>query len=77
MKAKQNGLIEPFISKDRKRKIFNKLNQEYRTEYNTAFTKQAKDHLKVHKPSVTVRLAKKDIENKLEDNALKGTHITS
>ena len=75
MKAKQDGLIEPFISKDRKREIFNKLNQEYRTEYNTAFTKQAEDHLKVHKPSVIVRLAK-DIENKLEDNALKGTYIT-
>ena len=51
MKAKQNGLIEPSLLKDRTREIFNKLNQEFRTEYNTTFTKQAKDHLKVHKPS--------------------------
>ena len=70
MKAKQNGLIEPFILKDRAREIFNKLNQEFRTEYNTTFTKQAKDHLKVHKPSAIVRLAKKDIENQLEDTCI-------
>ena len=57
MKVKQNGLIEPSILKDRNREIFNKLNQEFRTEHNTTFTKQAKDHLKVHKPSATVRLA--------------------
>ena len=59
MKAKQNGLIEPFILKDRTKEIFNKLNQEFRTERNTTFTKQAKYHLKVHKPSAIVRLAKK------------------
>ena len=70
MKAKQNGLIEPFILKDRTREIFNKLNQEFRTEYNTTFTKQTKDHLKVHKPSAIVRLAKKDIENQLEDTCV-------
>ena len=59
MKAKQNGLIEPFILKDRTREIFNKLNQEFRTEYNTTFTKQAKDHLKVHKPSANSEIGKK------------------
>ena len=47
MKAKQNGLIEPSILKDRTREMFSKLNQEFRTEYNTIFTKQAKYHLKV------------------------------
>ena len=57
MKAKQNGLIGPSILKDRTREIFNKLNQEFRTEC-TTFTKQAKDHLKVHKPSSIVKLAK-------------------
>ena len=67
MKAKQNLLIEPSILKDRTREIFNKLNQEFRTEYNTTFTKQTKDYLKVHKPSAIVRLAKKDIENQLEN----------
>ena len=70
MKAKQNELIEPSILKDRTREIFNKLNPEFRTEYNTTFTKQAKDHLKVHKPSAIVRLAKKDIENQLEDTCV-------
>ena len=35
MKAKQNGLIEPSILKDRTREIFNKLNQKFRAEYNT------------------------------------------
>ena len=52
------------------REIFNKLNQEFRTEHNTSFTKQVQDHLKVHKPSVIVRLAKKDIENRLEDTCV-------
>ena len=60
-KAKQNGLTEPSILKDRTKRIFNRLNQESRTEYNTTFTKQAKDYLKVHKPSA------KDIANQLED----------
>ena len=59
MKAKQNGLIEPFILKDRTKEIFNKLNQEFRAEHNTTFTKQAKYHPKVHKPSAIVWLAKK------------------
>ena len=70
MKAKQNGLIEPSILKDRTREIFNKLNQEFRTGYNTTFTKQAKDYPKVQKPSTIVRLAKKDIENQLEDTCV-------
>ena len=70
MKAKQNELIEPSILKDRTREIFNKLNPEFRTEYNTTITKQVKDYLKVHKPSAIVRLAKKDIENQLEDTCV-------
>ena len=70
MKAKQNGLIKTFTLKDCMREIFNKLNQEFRTEYNTNFTKQAKDHLKVHKPSAIVRLEKQDIENQLEDTCV-------
>ena len=70
MKAKQNGLIETSILKDRTRDIFNKLNQTSRTEYNTTFRKQAKDHLKVHKPSAIVRLAKKDTENQLQDTCV-------
>ena len=41
IKAKQNGLIELSIFKDRTREIFNKLNQEFRIEYNTTFIKQA------------------------------------
>ena len=69
-KAKQNGLIERSILKDRTREIFNKLNQEFRTEYNTTIIKQVKDYLKVHKPSAIVRLAKKDIENQLEDTCV-------
>ena len=70
MKAKQNGFIEPSTLKDRTREIFNKLNPEFRTEYNTTFTKQVKDHLKVNKPLAIVRLAKKDIENQLEDTCV-------
>ena len=70
MKAKQNGLIEPSVLKYRTREIFNKLNKKCRTEYNTTFTKQAKDYLKVHKSSAIVRLAKKDIENQLEDTSV-------
>ena len=70
MKAKQNGLIEPSVLKYRTREIFNKLNKKCRTEYNTTFTKQAKDYLKVHKSSAVVRLAKKDIENQLEDTSV-------
>ena len=62
IKAKQNGLIEPSILKDRTREIFNKLNQEFRAEYNTTFTKQGKDHLMFQKPSAIMRLAKKDIK---------------
>ena len=46
------------------------LNQEFTTEYNSTFTKQAKVYLKVHKPSAIVRLAKKDIENQLEDTCV-------
>ena len=69
-KSKWTVLNEPSILKDRTRDIFNKLNQEFRTEYNTTFTKQAKDHLKVHKPSGIVRLEKKDIENQLEDTCV-------
>ena len=69
-KAKQSGPIEPFILKHRTREIFNKLNQEFRAEYNATFTKQVKDHLKVHKPSENMRLAKKDTGNQLEDTCV-------
>ena len=62
MKAKQNGLIEPSILKDRTREIFNKLNQKFRAEYNTTFTKQVKDYLKVYKPLAIVKLARKDMK---------------
>ena len=45
--------------KDGMRKVFNKLNQEFRTEYNTTITKQVNDHLKLHKPPEYVRWAQK------------------
>ena len=45
--------------KDGMREVFNKLNQEFRTEYNTTITKQVNDHLKLHKPPEYVRWAQK------------------
>ena len=42
MKSKQNGFIEPSTLKDRTREIFNKLNPEFRTEYNTTSERSSK-----------------------------------
>ena len=56
--------LNHLFSKDSTREVLDKLNQEFRTKYNTTFTKQKKDHLKFYKPSAVVRQANKDIENK-------------
>ena len=47
--------LNHLFSKDRTREVLDKLNQEFRTKYNTTFTKQTKDHLKLYKPSAIVR----------------------
>ena len=46
--------LNNLFSKDRTREVLDKLNQEFRTKYNTTFTKQKKDHLKFYKPSAVV-----------------------
>ena len=49
-RVKRFELFEATALKDRTKEIFNKLNKEFRN-HNTTFAEQAKEYLKIQKPS--------------------------
>ena len=51
------------------KEIVNELNKEFRN-YNTSFAEQAKECLKIQKPSSIVRLAKKNIEDQFQETCV-------
>ena len=69
-KAIKKGLIESSVLKDRTKEVFNKLNQEFKCEYNTSFSTYAKDYLHTNKPADIVKMAKKNIEEQFEETCV-------
>ena len=66
-RRKKFGLFEATALKSRTKFIeyFNKLNKEFRN-HNVSFAEQAKEYLKIQKPSSIVRLAKTNIEDQFQ-----------
>ena len=69
-KAIKKGPIESSVLKDRTKEVFNKLNQEFKCEYNTSFSTYAKDYLNTNKPADIVKMAKKNIEEQFEETCV-------
>ena len=69
-KAIRKGLIESSVLKDRTKEEFNKLNQEFKCEYNTSFSTYVKDYLNTNKPVDIVKMAKKNIEEQFEETCV-------
>ena len=61
-KAIKKGLFESSVLKDRKKEVFNKMNQQFKCEYNTSFGTFAEDYLNINKPADIVKMAKTNIE---------------
>ena len=68
-KAKKFRLCQATVLKDRTKEIFNELNKEFRN-HNTSFTEQAKEYLKIQKPSSIVKLAQKNIEDQFQETCV-------
>ena len=66
-KAIKKGLIESSVLKDRTKEVFNKMNQEFKCEYNTSFSTCVKDYLNTNKPADIVEMAKRNIEEQFEE----------
>ena len=64
--AKKFGMSEATVLKDQTEEIFNELNKEFRN-HNTSFAEQAKEYLKIQKPSSILSLAKKNIEIQFQE----------
>ena len=62
-KAKRLGLVERNVLQDKTKAILNELNQNYRKNYRTTFTKQVKEVLEMPKPREIAKSIKTDIEN--------------
>ena len=69
-KATKTGLTESSVLKDRTKEVFNKLNQEFKCEYNTSFSTYAKDYLNTNKPADIVKMVKKNIEEQFEETCV-------
>ena len=69
-KAKRMGLVKRNVSKDKTKAILNELNQNYRRDYRTTFTKQVKQVLEIQKPREIAKSIKRDIENQWEETCV-------
>ena len=69
-KAKRLGLVEQNVLQDKTKAILNELNQGYRKNYRTTFTKQVKQVLEIPKPREIAKSIKRDIENQWEETCV-------
>ena len=65
-KAKKAGLIEKQVLQDKTKSILSELNNNFRNNYHTTFTKQVKRVLEIPKPRYIAKSIKTDIENQWE-----------
>ena len=61
--GKKAGLIEKQVLQDKTKSILGELNNNFRNNYHTTFTKQVKQVLEIPKPKDIAKSIKTDIEN--------------
>ena len=49
------------------KEVFNKMNQEFKCEYNTSFNSYAKNWLNINEPVDIIKMEKRNIEEQFEE----------
>ena len=64
------GLVDRNVLKDKTKAVLNELNQNYRKDYRTTFTKQVKQVLEMPKPRKIANSIKRDTGNQWEETCI-------
>ena len=64
------GLVDQNVLQDKAKAVLNELNQNYRKNYRTTFTKQVKQVLEMPKPRKIANSIKRDTENQWEETCI-------
>ena len=64
------GLVDRNVLQDKTKAVLNELNQNYRKNYRTTFTKQVKQVLEMPKPRKIANSIKRDTENQWEETCI-------
>ena len=64
------GLVDRNVLQDKTKAVLNELNQNYRKDYRTTFTKQVKQVLEMPKPRKIANSIKRDTENQWEETCI-------
>ena len=64
------GLVDRNVLHDKTKAVLNELNQNYRKNYRTTFTKQVKQVLEMPKPRKIANSIKRDTENQWEETCI-------
>ena len=64
------GLVDRNVLQDKAKAVLNELNQNYRKNYRTTFTKQVKQVLEMPKPRKIANSIKRDTENQWEETCI-------
>ena len=67
---KKTGLIEKQVLQDKTKSILSELNNNFRNNYHTTFTKQVKRVLEIPKPRDIAKSIKTNIENQWEETCV-------
>ena len=68
--GKKAGLIEKQVLQDKTKSILSELNNNFRNNYHTTFTKQVKQVLEIPKPKDIAKSMKTNIENQWEETCV-------
>ena len=64
------GLVDRNVLQDKTKAVLNELNQNYRKDYRTTFTKQVKQVLEMPKPRKIANTIKRDTGNQWEETCI-------
>ena len=64
------GLVDRNVLQDKTKAVLNELNQNYRKNYRTTFTKQVKQVLEMPKPRKIANSIKRDTGNQWEETCI-------
>ena len=64
------GLVDRNVLQDKTKAVLNELNQNYRKNYRTTFTKQVKQVFEMPKPRKIANSIKRDTENQWEETCI-------
>ena len=64
------GLVDRNVLQDKTKAVLNELNQNYRKDYRTTFTKQVKQVLEMPKPRKIANSIKRDTGNQWEETCI-------